>query len=197
MKLHNEFTVPLPPQEAWDLLNQVERVAPCFPGTQLLETHDDGSFVGTVSVRLGPVALSFKGTAIYEEVDPQAMRVKVRATGNEQRARGSASANVVFVVTPDAAGSRVLIDTELQLVGTIAQYARGGGMIEATAQVMIDDFAANLKAQLDHDEPGEDDGVSDAKPTEHSEDSGTVRPPSALRILWLALRNWLFRSREK
>ncbi|WP_137388502.1 SRPBCC family protein [Rhodoligotrophos defluvii] len=197
MKLHNEFAVPLPPKEAWALLNQVERVAPCFPGAQLLEARDDGSYVGTVSVRLGPVALSFRGTAVYEEVDEANLRVKARASGNEQRARGTARANVVFQVVPDGAGSRVLIDTDLQLAGAIAQYARGGGMIETTAQVMIDDFARNLQAQLERDKQAgsaaadmpEMVSTSAAAP---SQPAPASRPPSLLRIMWLAITRYLF-----
>lgn len=197
MKLHNEFVVPLPPRETWSVLNDVERVAPCFPGAKLLEARDDGSYVGTVSMRLGPVALSFKGTAVYEDVDEEAMRVRAKATGNEQRARGTARADVAFQVTPEGGdSSRVVIDTDLNLVGSIAQYARGGGMIETTAQVMIDDFARNLAEQISREkaapatgaDTNESAGPASAAPAAES------RPPSLFRILWLAIKRRLFGS---
>ncbi|MGF7159343.1 hypothetical protein FHS85_000962 [Rhodoligotrophos appendicifer] len=215
MKLHNEFAVPLAPADTWQLLNQVERVAPCFPGAELLEARDDGSFVGTVALRLGPVSLSFKGTAVYEERDATAMRVKARATGNEQRARGTARANVEFHIVPEGAGSRVLIDTDLQLAGSIAQYARGGGMIEATAQVMIDDFARNLQTQLEQDRTSEQStpaepaaAMDGTTPSPELAGPGPVsrpaasrppvsRPPSLLRLLWLALKKRLFGSSSR
>ncbi len=209
MKLHNEFTVPLPPRAAFDLLNQVERVAPCFPGAKLLEARDDGSYRGSVSLRLGPVALSFEGTATYEEVDAEALTVRAKANGNEKRARGTARADVGFAVVEDPAGSRVLIDTDLQLVGSIAQYARGGSMIETTAQVMIDDFAKNLQAQLaaEPETAGAPAGSgpgpattaphgSEAAPAETAPKARPAAapsaPPSILRILWLALKRRLF-----
>lgn len=212
MKLHNEFTVPLPPVAAWDLLLQVERVAPCFPGAKLLEVKDDGSFVGTVSLRLGPVALTFKGTASYVEVDNENHKLRAQAKGNEARNRGTASADVDFRIEAEdvdgAPGSRVLIDTDLTLAGSIAQYARGGGMIEATAQVMIDDFAETLKGLLDRDR------VAEAKTAPASDTPQTTetprpepqaapapaadpapmpasKPPSLFTILWRAFKRWI------
>lgn len=203
MKLHNEFVVPLPPKQAFEVLNDVERVAPCFPGAKLLGTNEDGSFNGSVSLRLGPVALSFQGTARFEEVDATALRVKAKANGDEKRARGAARADVEFQVVPDDAGSRVLIDTELLLVGSIAQYARGAGMIEATAQVMIDGFAKNLQASLVEGAaaapavaPAEGGAASPsdaaAKAGAPARQAPEVAPPSLFAILWLALKKRLF-----
>ena len=218
MKLHNEFTVPLPPVAAWDLLLQVERVAPCFPGAKLLEVKDDGSFVGTVSLRLGPVALTFKGTASYVEVDNDNHKLRAQAKGNEARNRGTASADVDFRIEAEdvdgAPGSRVLIDTDLTLAGSIAQYARGGGMIEATAQVMIDDFAETLKGLLDRDRVAEAKAeAAPAAPTGSPQTTETPRPdappqaapapaadpapmpaskpPSLFTILWRAFQRWI------
>ena len=210
MKLHNEFTVPLPPVAAWDLLLQVERVAPCFPGAKLLEVKEDGSFVGTVSLRLGPVALTFKGTASYVEVDNDNHKLRAQAKGNEARNRGTASADVDFRIEAEdvdgAPGSRVLIDTDLTLAGSIAQYARGGGMIEATAQVMIDDFAETLKGLLDRDRVAET--KAEATPAVPPQTTETPRPepeakaeaptpapaskpPSLFAILWRAFKRWI------
>lgn len=148
MKIHNEFRIPLPREQAWEVLNDVPRVANCVPGAQLLEQTEDGAYVGTVALRLGPVALSFKGKFAYKEVDDANYRVKAEANGNEQRARGTARAFVEFVLEPDGDGTRVSVDTDVQLAGSIAQYARGGTLIETTAQVLMDQFAANLEAQL-------------------------------------------------
>ena len=198
MQLHNEFVVPLPPRQAFDVLNDVERVAPCFPGAKLIEAKGDGSYVGSMSMRLGPVALTFQGTATYEEIDAEALRVKARANGNEKRARGTARADVEFKVVPDGSGSRVLIDTELQLVGSIAQYARGGSMIETTAQVMIDDFARNLQAHLAREETPAVPDTAPAGGHETKAEAATrpaapaAAPPSLFRVLWLALKRRLF-----
>lgn len=144
MKIHNEFIIPLPPAEAWQILNDIPRVANCVPGAKLIEQKDDKSYVGTVAVRLGPVSLSFKGVFTYKEIDENAHRVLAEASGNEQKARGSARADVEFVLTSHQAGTRVDVDTDVQLAGSIAQYARGGTLVQSTAQVLMNQFAKNL-----------------------------------------------------
>ncbi|MFT4095620.1 MAG: SRPBCC family protein [Rhodoblastus sp.] len=148
MKITNHFRVPLPVSEAWTALNDVPRVAPCAPGAQLLEQKPDGSYVGTVALKLGPVALSFKGSLIYKERDEANHRVVAEASGNEARARGSARALVTFVLSPEQQGTRVDVDTDVQLAGAIAQYGRGAALIQSTAQVLMDEFAKNFAAQL-------------------------------------------------
>jgi carbon monoxide dehydrogenase subunit G len=148
MKISNSFRIPIPPDQAWEVLNDVPRVARCAPGAQLLEQREDGAYVGTVAVRLGPVALSFMGTFAYKEKDAAAHRVVAEAAGNEAKARGTARAQVVFGLFPDAAGTRVDVETDLQLAGSIAQYGRGAALIQSTAQVLINQFAANLAKEF-------------------------------------------------
>jgi uncharacterized protein len=148
MKIKNQFRVPLPPKEAWIILNDVPRVARCAPGAELLGQNPDGSFLGTVAVRLGPVALTFKGTVTYKEVDEANMRVTAEAAGNETRARGTARANVVFTLLPDPKGTRVDVDTALQLAGAVAQYGRGAALIQSAAQAIMDDFATNFAREF-------------------------------------------------
>lgn len=148
MKIVNQFRVPLPVPEAWTALNDIPRVAPCAPGAQLVEARDDGSYVGTVSIKLGPVALTFRGTLVYKERDEAAHRVVAEASGNETRARGTARAIVVFTLSPDGSGTRVDVETDVQLAGAIAQYGRGAALIQSTAQVLMDEFAKNFAAQL-------------------------------------------------
>lgn len=148
MKIHNEFSIPLPPAEAWTVLNDIPRVARCAPGAELLEQKDDRSFAGTISVRLGPVLLNFKGSVIYREVDEANHRVIAEASGNETKARGSARAEVVFALSPSDAGTRVNVDTDVRLAGSIAQYGRGAAVIQNTAQVIMDQFAKNFAEHL-------------------------------------------------
>ncbi len=191
MKIRNAFTVALPPDEAWRLLNDVPRVAPCLPGAELLETREDGGHAGRVAVRLGPVALSFRGSVAYEARDDEARYARMAATGNEERARGTARAKVDFNLAEAEAGSRVTVDTDLALAGSIAQYARGAAMIESTAQVLIDDFSRNLAAMLAAE------GVA-------AEASGPAPRPapakpevSVLSLVWRALRRWVSFGRAK
>jgi hypothetical protein len=161
VKIHNEFSIPLPPAEAWTLINDIPRVARCAPGAELLEQKSDGSFLGTISVRLGPVLLNFKGTVAYREVDDAHHRVVAEAAGTETKARGTARAEVVFALVPSDEGSRVSVDTDVQLAGSIAQYGRGAAIIQNTAQVIMDQFAKNFARHLAS--PDADSGVG-AKP---------------------------------
>ncbi|MEL6373897.1 MAG: SRPBCC domain-containing protein [Pseudomonadota bacterium] len=149
MKLKNAFSVAQPPDVVWPVLNDIERIAPCLPGAELLESREDGTYVGRVGLRLGPVDLTFKGNVAYAARDDEARTASVKARGNDERGRGTARATVAFAAHADGDNAtNVEIDTDLMLVGAIAQYARGKGMIETTAQVLIDDFASNLEALL-------------------------------------------------
>ena len=99
-------------------------------------------------MRLGPVALTFAGIVIFEEIDNTGYSARVRAQGNDAKGRGSAQAKATFRLEPSAAGSKVLVHTDLTLSGAVAQYGRGVGMIQATASALMNQFANNLKKQL-------------------------------------------------
>lgn len=161
MKIHNEFSIPLSPAQAWIALNDIPRVARCAPGAELLEQKDERNFAGTIAVRLGPILLNFKGNVIYREVDEANHRVVAEATGNETKARGTARAEVVFALSPSDEGTRVEVDTDVQLAGSIAQYGRGAAVIQNTAQVIMNQFAKNFAAHLSN--PNAETGAS-AKP---------------------------------
>ncbi len=148
MDLHNSFEVPLPPEQAWPLLMNIPRIAPCMPGAELTEVVDDKTYKGKCSVKLGPVALTFNGSATFDEIDAAARTAKVKAQGTDTKGRGGASASVAFRLEPAGAGSKVLVDTKLDLSGSVAQYGRGTGMIQAVAAQLIGQFARNLEAEL-------------------------------------------------
>ena len=153
MKIENGFDVPLPPAEAWRVLLDIERVAPCLPGAELLETIDPTTFKGRVNVRLGPVAVSFVGTAKLEVVDEAARSVRVKAAGTEAKGRGGAQAVVAFTIAQTAPRtSHVQIVTDLTLNGAVAQYGRGAAMIADMAQQMVNRFAETLKVQIEGSE---------------------------------------------
>ncbi|MEK9646693.1 MAG: SRPBCC family protein, partial [Alphaproteobacteria bacterium] len=149
MEFDNSFDVPLPPDQAWKTLMDIERIAPCMPGAELTEKVDDRTFKGKVSVRLGPVALTFQGTATFEEIDDVGHNATVKAQGADAKGRGGANANVGFQLEPSDTGSTVLIHTDLQLSGSVAQYGRGAGMIQDLSSQIIGQFAKNLAAQIE------------------------------------------------
>jgi carbon monoxide dehydrogenase subunit G len=148
MQFDNSFEVPLPPAEAWPVLMDIRGISPCMPGAELVEVVDDKTYKGRISVRLGPVALTFAGVVAFEEIDPINRTARVRAQGNDAKGRGSAHAVAAFRLEPSAGGSKVLVHTDLTLSGAVAQYGRGVGMIQATASALMRQFANNLKVQL-------------------------------------------------
>jgi uncharacterized protein len=148
MEFDNSFEVPLPVDEAWKLLMDIRRIAPCLPGAELTEVVDDRTYKGKVGVRLGPVSLAFAGTVKFDEIDDAAHRAKISAQGSDAKGRGGANATASFHLEPVAAGSKVLVHTNLTLSGAVAQYGRGVGIIQVTAAQIITQFANNLKAQF-------------------------------------------------
>jgi carbon monoxide dehydrogenase subunit G len=148
MEFDNSFEVPLPPAQAWPLLMDIKRMAPCMPGAELTDVIDDKTYKGRISVRLGPVALTFAGTVKFEEIDDANHKARVRAQGSDDKGRGAAQAAASFRVEPAASGSKVFVHTDLTLSGAVAQYGRGVGMIQATAAALISQFAGNLKTEI-------------------------------------------------
>ena len=151
MEFDNSFDVPLAPDQAWAVLMDIPRIAPCMPGAELTEVVDAQNYKGKISVRLGPVALSFAGRVEIDAIDQANRSAKVKAQGSDAKGRGAANATASFHIEPAGTGSRVLIHTDLMLSGAVAQYGRGVGMIQATAAQIIGQFAGNLRAQLAHE----------------------------------------------
>jgi len=149
MEFDNSFDVPLSPAQAWAVLMDIRRIAPCMPGAALTEVVDAQNFRGKIAVRLGPVALAFAGRVQFENVDEVNYSARVKAQGADDKGRGSANATATFRIEPADIGSRVFIHTDLMLSGAVAQYGRGVGMIQATAAQIIGQFAGNLRAQLE------------------------------------------------
>lgn len=192
MEFDNRFEVPLPPAEAWKVLMDVPRIAPCLPGAELTESLGDNRYKGKVSVKLGPVALAFNGTAQLSDIDDTAFTAKIQAAGNDTKGRGNANAKVAFRLEPSASGSLVHVHTDLMLSGMVAQYGRGAGMIQSIADQLIAQFVQALKAQLAHSET-----VAAAAAPQGSDmpppPAPVVKPISGFALLWAALRSSLRR----
>jgi len=156
MEFDNSFEVPLRIDDAWKVLMDIRRIAPCMPGAALTDVVDERTYRGRIGVRLGPVALTFVGTVKFEEVDDVNHKARVAAQGNDAKGRGAANAIASFHLEPVSGGTKVLVHTNLTLSGAVAQYGRGVGIIQMTAAQIITQFANNMKAQLAQD------GVADA-----------------------------------
>ncbi len=175
MEFDNSFDVPLSPAQAWAVLMDIPRIAPCMPGAELTEIIGPQNYKGKISVRLGPVALTFAGRVEFESIDEANRSARVKAQGSDAKGRGAANAAAAFYIEPAGEGSRVKIHTDLTLSGAVAQYGRGVGMIQATAAQIIGQFASNLRAQLVQQPPS----PSPSPPPRASPSPQAAAPPKA------------------
>jgi carbon monoxide dehydrogenase subunit G len=150
IELDNSFTVPVPPEQAWDVLLDVERIAPCMPGASVTSVEGD-EIEGQVKVKLGPLSLTYKGTAKFTDKDQAARAISIEATGKETRGSGTASATVQANLTPgDAAGQTLVsIHTSLNVTGKPAQFGRS--LLPEVSGKLIQQFATNLEAMINAD----------------------------------------------
>src|SRR5437899_11053175 len=112
MKIEDSFRVSVPVEEAWNVLLDVERIAPCMPGAQLQEVEGD-EYRGIVKVKVGPITAQYKGVARITESDDANHRVVIRAEGRDTRGQGNASASATAVLQPDGDGTRVSLDSDV------------------------------------------------------------------------------------
>src|ERR1700730_13109837 len=153
MEFDNSFEVPLPPAQAWPVLMDIKRIAPCMPGAALTEVVDPTTHKGKISVRLGPLWLAFAGLVRFEEIDDQHHTARVKAQGTDAKGRGGANATTSFRLEPTPGGSKVIVHTDLTLSGLVAQYGRGVGVVQTTAGKLMQQFADALKVELARREP--------------------------------------------
>ncbi len=175
MELDNSFTVPVPPDRAWDVLLDVERIAPCMPGASVDEF--DGEVVtGRIKIKVGPVSLTYRGTAKFTERDPEARFVVVEASGKETRGAGTASATVRASLEPEPSGeaTKVTMHTTMKVTGRPAQFGRGV-MVEVGGK-LVDKFAENLGQLITGgNEAGASAEASGAAPDSGAQGAGASR----------------------
>lgn len=177
MRFSNSFEVSLPPAEAWKTLMDIPAIAPCLPGAELTEVVDAETYKGKVSVRMGPVVLAFAGTAKFEERDDVAHKARVKAQGVDSKGRGGASAVADFRLEPSGAGSKVLIDTDLNLTGSVAQYGRGAGVIQTIAAQLITQFSKALEKKIAKAPPSASQTSAPAAPPANDPDVKSEAKP--------------------
>ena len=146
MKLENSFEVPALRKAAWDLLMDIPRVIPCMPGAELEDTVGEDAWKAKLSVKLGPIALTFATDVTREAADEAAGVVTLNAKARELRGRGGAQAAIQSSLSEIEGGTRVDIVTDLTLSGAVAQYGRG--IVQDVSGQLVGRFADCLKAQL-------------------------------------------------
>ena len=145
MELVHEFTVAVPVEQAWDVLTDVERIAPCLPGAELTGV-DGGTYHGQVKIKVGPITAQYKGTASFAEKDEAARRVVLKAAGRDTRGQGTPSATVTAGMGADGGSTTVSIVTDLSVTGRVAQFGRGV-MGDVSAR-LLDQFVRSLEADV-------------------------------------------------
>lgn len=145
MQIDNQFTIPQAPDDVFALLLDVERVAPCLPGAQLLDKEGD-VYTGSIRVKVGPLVAAYEGTATISEVDESGRRAVLNAAGSEVGGQGGADARVQLEVHEVDGSSDVRIHTDLEIRGRAAQFGRG--VMGDVASRIVEQFATNLEAAL-------------------------------------------------
>ncbi len=145
--IENAFEVPAPVDTVWNYVLDVERIAPCMPGATLTETIDDANYKGKVTVKLGPVSLSFSGTVTVVERDANEHRIELKASGMEQRGKGSAQATITaWVESAGDSTTKVRFKQDITVSGAVAQFSRG--MMQDVSGKLTKQFADCLKTNI-------------------------------------------------
>jgi carbon monoxide dehydrogenase subunit G len=181
-KLLNEFTVNRSIDHAWNVLTDVERIAPCLPGAQLQEIEGD-VFRGVVKVKLGPIATAFKGQATFVERDDTNHRAVLKGEGRDTGGKGNADALITAQLEAVSAHStKVVVTTELHITGKVAQFGRG--IMGDVSEKLMGQFANNLNSMLDAEaDTPEEAAQAAAEAVAHADDvaaqAGAAEPAPA------------------
>jgi carbon monoxide dehydrogenase subunit G len=165
MKLENEFTVPAPVERAWEVLLDVERVAPCLPGAAI-EGAEGDAHVGTMTIKIGPITTRYRGTVRIEEADEAARRAVMRAQARDSRGQGTAAATITSSMEPVEGGTRVRVETDMRVTGPAAQFGRG--VMQDVSAKLMGRFADCLAGEI---------GGAPAAPPAAEEAGGAAAPP--------------------
>jgi len=186
-KIEERFEVQAPVERVWKYLIDPARVVECLPGAELVEMTDAQNFTGAIKVKVGPLAMSYKGKAKFTEVNEETHHVRMVGDAREVGGSGSTKVTMLSTVAPLASGggSEVVVNAEVELVGKIVQFGRG--MIEEVSRQMFRQFSTCVRAKLEvvEDQPAE-------KPVE-TETKAVAAAPLAFRALWAIIARFFRR----
>jgi carbon monoxide dehydrogenase subunit G len=178
VELKHHFVVPSSLEDTWHSFNQLEDIAPCFPGATLTSVSGN-QFTGTVKVKLGPIAMIYTGTGEFLERNEDTHTVVISATGKDKRGNGTAGATVTAVLTPDGDGTSVDVTTDMNVTGKPAQFGRG--VIQDVSDKLLDQFVQCVIGKAGGgaaEEPAGPDEPAETEPAE-PEPAGPAEPASA------------------
>lgn len=146
MDLHHEFTVPVPAADAWRILTNLERLAPCLPGAQLTEVEGE-IYRGQVKVKVGPIVAQFKGQASFVSRDDTNYTASLKAEGRDTGGKGNAAATITArLESTGTSSAKCTVDTDLNITGKVAQFGRGA-LADVSDKLLLQ-FVDNLNALI-------------------------------------------------
>lgn len=175
-KIEERFEVQAPVERVWKYLIDPKRVVECLPGAELLEQQDERTFLGAIKVKVGPLAMSYKGQAKFTELNEETHQVRMVGDAREVGGSGSTKVSMLSTVTAlESGGSQVLVSADIDLVGKIVQFGRG--MIEEVSRQMFRQFSTCVKQHLE---------VADEEPVAAppAEPKAVAAAPLAFNALW-------------
>jgi|SRR5579864_1275744 len=147
MVITTRFELSAPIDRAWAYLLDVQKIANCVPGASLTQIVDEHNFEGKIEIKLGPISVGYKGRVSLENIDATNHSVQIKAQGVENRGRGGASATSTAQLTANGDATSVVMNTEVNVSGVVAQFGRSGIMQEV-AQRLTQRFGACVEEQL-------------------------------------------------
>src|SRR5271156_3673174 len=168
MKIANQFSVSAPIEQAWDVLCDLEQVIPLMPGAQLVG-HDGDDYLGKVKVKVGPVTSEFTGKVRFVEQVRDQHRAVIDGKGKESRGTGNAAATVTAQLHEDGDRTQVTVDTDLKIVGKLAQF--GSGMLQQVSEKLLGQFVESFEAKLTAENAG-----SPASPASPADTEAAAKP---------------------
>lgn len=193
-KIEERFEVQAPIERVWKYLIDPKSVVQCLPGAELLEQQDEQTFLGAIKVKVGPLAMSYKGHAKFTEVNEQTHQVRMVGEAREVGGSGSTKVSMLSAVASlPSGGSEVVVNAEVDLVGKIVQFGRG--MIEEVSRQMFRQFSTCVKQHLEVVE----ETATEVK-TVAAEPQAVAAAPLAFRALWAIIARFfrrLFGKSEK
>jgi len=145
MELKDTFTVDVPPERLWEVLTDVERIAPCVPGFELEEV-DEPDYRGRMKIKVGAIQMTYDATITFAERDDEARRAVLKVKGQERRGPGAVDATTTATLSGDNGQTTAEMVTDVQVTGRIAQFGRG--IISDVSSRLTEKFVANLERQL-------------------------------------------------
>lgn len=186
MQLENSFQVSAQPDKVFAYLLDVNKVVGCVPGAELTEVVDASTFKGKVKVKVGPITVAYNGTARISERDDARRSATLTAEGRETTGPGSARASATMSVETAGEGSLITISTDYHVAGRVAQFGRG--VMEDVSKRLINEMASCIQANLEADDPPEDDVSAAVARASAPPAPVTAKPVSAFSLFWHLVR---------